>query len=140
MAWSWLERKKQNGGDWSGFLDQGVQFEGKLEAPGTFRIDSALKGTVISRDTLILGENAFVEGEIAGNCVLIAGRFAGTIRARGRVEVQASAVVTGDIETPCLLIEPGGVFDGQCQILTAAEQRPIVIPIRSSSMAANPAQ
>jgi cytoskeletal protein CcmA (bactofilin family) len=136
MAWSWLDRKKQESGEWTGFLEEGVRLEGKLETDGTFRIDSAMKGTILSRDTLILGEHAFVEGEINGNCVLIAGRFAGKIQARGRVEIQASAVVTGDIETPCLLIEPGGVFDGQCRMPAVAEESlPITIPIRSTSMA-----
>jgi cytoskeletal protein CcmA (bactofilin family) len=136
MAWSWLETKKQDSGEWTGFLDQGVRFEGKLEAKGTFRIDSDVKGTLVSLDTLILGEHAFVEGEIAGNAVLIAGRFAGKIRAQGRVEIQATAVVTGDIQTPCLMIEPGGVFDGQCLIPTGGEDAPLVtIPIRSIPLA-----
>jgi cytoskeletal protein CcmA (bactofilin family) len=135
MAWSWLDRKKNDAGEWTGFLDQGVRFEGKLEAEGTFRIDSALKGSIVSRGTLVLGEHAFVEGDIVGNAVLIGGRFAGKIRARDRVEVQANAVVTGDIETPCLIIEPGGVFDGQCQMPKADEQTlTIAIPIRSISM------
>lgn len=132
MGWSWLERKKSDAAEWTGFLDQGVQLEGKLEAAGTFRIDSNMKGTLVSGDTLILGEHAFVEGEITGNCVLIAGRFVGKIEARGRVEIQASAVVTGDVVTPCLLIEPGGVFDGKCQLPAAsADVAPLIIPIRS---------
>jgi cytoskeletal protein CcmA (bactofilin family) len=132
MAWGWLDRKKQESGEWTGFLDRGVHLEGKLEAEGTFRIDSNMKGTLLSRDTLILGEHAVVEGEILGNIVLIAGRFAGKIQARGRVEIQASAVVTGDIQSPCLLIEPGGVFDGQCLMPTATEEAlPLTIPIRS---------
>jgi cytoskeletal protein CcmA (bactofilin family) len=135
MPWSWLERKRQENGEWTGFLEQGVRLEGKLEAEGTFRIDSAMKGTVVSRDTLILGEHAFVEGEIVGNVVVIAGRFAGKIQARGRVDIQASAVVTGDIQTPCLLIEPGGVFDGQCMMPPATQETPpLSIPIRSIPM------
>jgi cytoskeletal protein CcmA (bactofilin family) len=135
MAWSWLERKKPEAGEWTGFLDQGVQLEGKLEAEGTFRIDSNMKGTLVSRETLILGEHALVEGEIVGNTVLIAGRFAGKIQARGRVEIQANAVVTGNIQTPCLLIEPGGVFDGHCLMPTLTDEAvPLTIPIRSAPL------
>jgi cytoskeletal protein CcmA (bactofilin family) len=136
MAWSWLDRKKQSAGEWTGFLDQGVRFEGTLEAEGTFRIDSNLKGAIVSRDTLILGEHAFVEGEIDGNAVLIAGRFTGKIRARGRVEIQANAVVTGNVTTPCLMVEPGGVFDGECSLPPATEQTtPITIHVRSVPLA-----
>ena len=136
MAWGWLDRKKHESVEWTGFLEEGVQFEGALQVGGTFRIDSAAKGTIVSRGTLILGQHAMVEGDITGDAVLIAGRFAGKLCASGRDEIQASAVVTGDIQTPCLLIEPGGVFDGRCLVPTAiGEAPPLSIPIRSVVLA-----
>ena len=135
MGWSWTDRKKNPAGEWTGFLERGVRLEGKLEADGTFRVDAGMKGTIVSRDTLILGENALVEGEIDGNVVLIGGRFSGRIQARGRVQVQATAIVTGDIRTPCLVIEPGGVFDGNCLVPTADEEAPpLSVLVRSVSL------
>jgi cytoskeletal protein CcmA (bactofilin family) len=135
MVWGWIERKKGEASEWSGFLEQGVRLEGKLEADGTLRIDSEMKGTLVSRDTLILGEHAVVDGDINGNVVLIAGRFSGKIQARARVEVQSGAIVTGEVQTPCLLIEPGGVFEGQCLMPIALHDAlPLAIPIRSVSM------
>jgi cytoskeletal protein CcmA (bactofilin family) len=134
MAWGWFDRKRQDPAEWTGFLEQGVKVEGRLESTGTFRIDTAMKGTLASEDTLILGEHAVVEGEIIGNRVIIAGRFDGTIRAKGKVEVQPNAIVTGQIHTPCLIIEPGAVFDGQCHMLAPTEAaKPIAIPIRSAA-------
>src|SRR6204780_38208 len=134
MALGWFDRKRQDSGEWTGFLEQGVRLEGRLESAGTFRIDSAGKGTPVSEDTLILGEHATVEGQIIGNYVVITGRFDGTIQARGRVEIQPKAIVTGEIHTPCLIIEPGAVFDGRCHMLSATEAaKPITIPIRSAA-------
>jgi len=131
---SWFDRKKNDSSEWTGFIEQGVRLEGKLEAPGTFRIDSALKGTVTSDDTLVLGEHASVEGQIHGNRVMIAGRFDGVIRARGRVEIQPNAIVTGEIHSPCLVIEPGAIFDGQCHMIAETEAaKPVTIPIRSAA-------
>lgn len=136
MVWNWIERKKREAGEWTGFLEQGVRLEGKLEADGTLRIDSEMKGTLVSRDTLILGEHALVDGDIEGNVVLIAGRFRGKIQARTRVEIQTSAIVTGDVQTPCLMIEPGGVFEGQCLMpVASSEALPLTIPIRPVSLA-----
>lgn len=135
MAWRWFDRKHQDSTEWTGFLEPGVKLEGKLESTGTFRIDSAMKGTLVSAGTLILGEHASVEGEIVGKRVIIAGHFDGTIQAAGRVDIQAKAVVAGDIHTPCLVIEPGAFFEGQCHMLAAAEPeaaKPIAIPIRSA--------
>ena len=139
MAWRWFDRKHQESTEWTGFLEPGVKLEGKLESTGTFRIDSVMKGTLVSAGTLILGENAAVEGEITGNRVIISGHFEGTIQAKGRVDIQAKAVVAGDIHTPCLVIEPGAFFEGQCHMLPAAEPeagKPIAIPIRSAASAA----
>jgi cytoskeletal protein CcmA (bactofilin family) len=134
MAWGWFDRKRQDPSEWTGFLEQGVKVEGKLEASGTFRIDSAMKGTLNSDETLVLGEHASIEGNINGNCVIIAGRFDGVIRARGRVEIQPNAIVTGEIHSPCLVIEPGAVFDGQCHMLAPSEAaKPVTIPIRSAA-------
>ncbi len=132
MAWKWSDRKKQQTQDWTGFLDKGVRLEGTLELAGTFRLDGEVKGNVISEQTLILGESAKVEGQIEGNHVVISGRFDGVIFAKGRVEIQPKGVVTGEIHSPCLVIEPGGIFDGRCHMLTSSETaKPLTIPIRA---------
>src|SRR5271156_2298356 len=130
----WFDRKRNDSGEWTGFLEKGVKVDGKLECTGTFRVDSIFKGTLVSDETLVLGANAAVEGEIFGNYVIIAGRFDGIIKSRGKVEIQTKAIVTGEIHTPCLIIEPGAVFDGRCHMLGAAEAaKPITIPIRSAA-------
>jgi cytoskeletal protein CcmA (bactofilin family) len=130
----WFERKREDSGEWTGFLEQGVKLEGRLESTGTFRIDSSMKGTLVSSETLILGEHATVEGQIDGNYVIIGGRFDGIIKAKGKIEIQTKAIVTGEIHTPCLIIEPGAVFDGRCHMMGAAQAaKPITIPIRSSA-------
>jgi cytoskeletal protein CcmA (bactofilin family) len=137
MAWKWASgsaSKNTNGDEWTGFLDQGVSLEGTLQLKGTFRLDGQVKGNIISEQTLILGENAKVEGQIEGNHIVIAGRFDGVIFAKGRVEIQPKGVVTGEIHSPCLVIDPGGIFDGRCHMLASSESSAAVtIPIRAAS-------
>lgn len=136
MAFPWFDRKDGESGEWTGFLEKGVRLEGKLDTTGTFRIDSSMKGTLTSDETLILGENARIDGQIEGNYVIIAGRFDGVIKAKGRVEILTKAIVTGEIHTPCLIIEPGAVFDGSCHMLAPHQAaKPIMIPIRSAASA-----
>lgn len=131
-----FDRKRHDPGDWTGFLEKGVKLEGKLEASGTFRIDSVMKGSITSEETLVIGEHAAIEGQIRGNYVIIAGRFDGVIEAKGKVEIQTKAIVTGEIHTPCLVIEPGAVFDGRCHMLPASQAaKTITIPIRSAAHA-----
>ncbi len=132
--WRRGNKGKQNQStSWTGFMDKGVRLEGTLEISGMFRLDAELKGNIVSDQTLILGESAKVEGQIEGNHVVISGRFDGVIMAKGRVEIQAKGVVTGEIHSPCLVIEPGGIFDGRCHMLTSSEStEPLTIPIRAS--------
>ncbi len=138
MAWKWPAASK-NGAtsseEWTGFIDQGVTLEGTLTVTGTFRIDGNVKGNIISEQTVVLGEGAKVEGQIEGNRVVISGRFDGVIFAKGRVEIQAKGVVTGEVHSPCMVIDPGGIFDGRCHMLASsdtASASTVTIPIRAA--------
>jgi len=137
MAWKLSGHgEKGEPGEWTGFLDEGVKLEGTLEVEGTFRIEAQLKGTLISHESLVLGEKAKVEGQIEGNHVVIAGRFDGVIFAKGRVEIQPKGVVTGEIHSPCLVIEAGGIFDGRCHMLSSKEAaEPLTIGVKAAAQA-----
>jgi cytoskeletal protein CcmA (bactofilin family) len=137
MTWKWPGTSKNGGSEeWTGFIDQGVTLEGTLQLKGTFRINGSVKGNIISEQTVILGEDAKVEGQIEGNRVVIAGRFDGVIFARGRVEIEAKGVVTGEVHSPCMVIDPGGIFDGRCHMLASSDAAAgVTIPIRAASSA-----
>ena len=93
-----------------------------------------MKGTIVSSSTVVLGENARVEGEISGNHVIVGGRFEGILAAKGRVEIQPKGVVRGEVRAPCLVIEAGGILDGRCQMTNAEEgKQPLTIPIRAAT-------
>ena len=133
MAWKWPGTSNDGSSEeWTGFIDQGVIVEGTLTVTGTFRIDGKMKGNIISEQTVILGENAKVEGQIEGNRVVIAGRFDGVIFAKGRVEIQPKGVVTGEVHAPCMVVDPGGIFDGRCHMLASSDASAgVTIPIRA---------
>src|SRR5258707_3497793 len=137
MAWKWpAAAKNGTSEEWTGFIDQGVTLEGTLTVTGTFRIDGHVKGNIISEQTVILGENAKVEGQIEGNRVVISGHFDGVIFARGRVEIQPKGVVTGEGHSPSMVIDPGGTFDGRCRMSAASEASTgVTIPIRAVGQA-----
>jgi cytoskeletal protein CcmA (bactofilin family) len=137
MAWKWGGGSKDSASEeWTGFIDQGVLLEGTLTVKGTFRIGGNVKGNIVSEQTVILGEGAKVEGQIEGNRVVIAGRFDGVIFAKGRVEIQVKGVVTGEVHAPCMVIDPGGIFDGRCHMLASSDAASTVtIPIRAASNA-----
>lgn len=101
-------------GELNGFLDKGSTFRGELEFEDTIRIDGKFNGRITSKNELIVGESAQVEGEIAVGNVAISGTVRGKINATGRIEIHRSGRVFCDIETAALIIEEGAVFEGTC--------------------------
>ena len=105
---------KKGAGELNGFLDKGSTFRGDLEFEDTMRVDGKFFGKIISKNELIVGESAQVEGEISVGNVAISGEVKGKITATGRIEIHRGGRVFCDIETAALIIEEGAVFEGNC--------------------------
>ncbi|SRR5581483_2923445 len=105
---------KPKGGELNGFLDRGSSFKGELEFEDTMRIDGRFNGRITSKNELIVGESAHVEGDIHVGRVAISGTVVGKIVAGQRVEIHRNGKVYSDIDTPALIIEEGAIFQGNC--------------------------
>lgn len=80
------------------------------------RIDGRFNGKVVSKNELIVGESASIEGELRVGRIAISGEVRGKIIASGRIEIHQTGRVYGDITTPALVIEEGAVFEGECRM------------------------
>lgn len=105
---------KLKGGDLNGFLDRGSSFKGELEFEDTMRIDGRFKGKIVSRNELIVGESASIDGEIHVGRIAISGTVTGSIRADQKIEIHRTGRVYSDIDTPNLIVEEGAIFQGSC--------------------------
>lgn len=105
---------KGKSGDLNGFLDRGSSFKGELEFEDTMRIDGKFNGKIRSKNELIVGESANIEGEIHVGRLAISGTVIGKIKADQRVEIHRNGKVFSDIDTPALIIEEGAIFQGNC--------------------------
>lgn len=99
----------------NGFLDRGARFEGTLTFEDTFRIDGVLKGKVVTKNELVIGDGAAIDAEIHVGRLSVSGNVRGIIYARERVEVHAGARLQAEIHTPSLLVEEGAVIQGPVQ-------------------------
>jgi len=103
-------------GDLNALLGRGSEFEGKLTFEGTVRIDGKFNGTILTDDTLVVGEGAKVSAEVTCGTIIVHGEVVGNIRARSAVELHQPARVRGNIETPSLMVDRGVVFEGQAKM------------------------
>jgi len=116
--------KKERGTDHiSTFIGADASIEGNIEFKGTIRVDGKVKGKISSNSgTVVVGENAVVNAEVFVNVAVIMGELNGTIDAKERIEVYPPGRVGGDIHTPIISIEPGGVFNGNCVMKSQSEK------------------
>lgn len=121
---------KGKSGDLNGFLDRGSSFKGELEFEDTMRIDGRFSGKIVSKNELIVGETATIEGEVHVGQIAISGTIHGKIRADQKVEIHRSGRVYCEIETPALIIEEGALFQGSCTM----ETKPVAIDSRKTAL------
>lgn len=98
------------------FLGKGTEFKGILSFEGTIRVDGNVNGEVVSKDTLIAGDGAVLQGEITVGTIISSGKIMGNINASQKVHILAPGNIQGTIRTPKLIIEEGVIFDGKCEM------------------------
>lgn len=114
-------------GTLSGFVGNGTVLTGEASFKGMLRVDGHLSGRVSSADgTLIISTNGQVDADIEVAVAQIFGTVNGDIIASKRIEMGRVAKVTGNIQTPALVIENGALFEGSCRMvqLKQAQERP----------------
>ena len=105
--------------DWVACLEPGVEVEGNLKVTsGSIQLNAHLKGDIVSEGAVTVHEQGEVEGNIDSRVVSITGKVKGNVHAKERLEIKEHGSVVGDIYTSCLLVDPGGFFDGQCHMPT----------------------
>jgi len=86
---------------------------GTLVSTGDIQIDGRVEGDVRSVG-LVIGEKAFIHGEVCAEDVTVRGRVQGSIRAR-KVLLCATSRVEGNILHETFAVESGAFFDGNCR-------------------------
>lgn len=98
-------------------IGAGTMIEGNITFSGGLRIDGHVRGNVMAVDgkpgTLVLSEQAQIEGEIRVSHVVINGTVVGPVHAAEYVELQAKANVTGDVYYKTLEMQLGAVIQGR---------------------------
>lgn len=104
-------------GTLSGFLGAGIELKGEISFKELMRIDGHFNGKINSEEgKLIVGDKGLVEAEVVVAIAHIQGTVNGNVSASQRIELGRASKVTGDIQTPVLMVEEGAIFDGNCRM------------------------
>lgn len=97
-------------------IGNGTEITGDIISNGDIRIDGNLKGTIRSSGKVVIGATGRIEGEIICQNADISGEVKAHLKVNELLSLKANAVVSGDIITNKLAIEPGAVFTGACSM------------------------
>lgn len=91
-----------------------TQVSGDIITNSDIRIDGELKGNLNTKGRLIVGKSGNLTGEIQCKTAEIEGTIDGKITVEELLSLKATSVLTGEVTTKQLMIEPGAVFSGNC--------------------------
>lgn len=101
-------------GELNTIIGKGSSLEGTLKVENSIRVDGKIKGHVMTTDSLVIGKEGEIEGEIIAKNAVIGGKVRGKINAAGKTVLEAKAIFLGELKTVRLVIDDGAIFDGRC--------------------------
>lgn len=90
----------------------GVRVDGTLTGRGGYLVQGEVVGSGEIDGIVVLAAGAFWQGELAADFVKVAGRIEGNVTARVKLELEPTAVVTGNLASPVIAIAEGAVYEG----------------------------
>lgn len=93
-----------------------AEITGTIKSAGTVRIDGKLDGELNCDKDALVGKSAIVKGNLNVSSAIVEGTVNGNIAARDRIELKASARLTGDIKAKRLVVEDGVTFVGRSEV------------------------
>ena len=98
-------------------IGAGTRIEGNVTFSGGLRVDGEVKGNVVASggqpSTLVVSEQASIDGEIHVSHLVVNGSVNGTIYVAEFLELQARSRVKGDVHYNTLEIHLGAVVEGR---------------------------
>ena len=107
---------KQNAEEINVFWGKDSVFNGKITSEGLFRLDGKMEGEIFHSGTLIIGETAVIKGKVEVNVLTLNGTIEGEVTAKDRLEIHSKGKLYGTISTPALVVQDGGIFEGNCRM------------------------
>jgi len=97
-------------------LAPGTRIIGDIYSEEDIRIEGGLEGNLTSKGKVILGPQSVLKGNLKCVNAEVAGSVEGDVEANEQLSLRGNSSVRGDIKTSTLVIEPGSIFNGLCEM------------------------
>lgn len=90
--------------------------EGKIKLSTSLRIDGKIYGEVDCQGDVYIGKGGYVEPILKAKNVTISGEVKGDVYTTEKIYIQPNGKLTGSATSKGIIIEDGGIFNGQSAI------------------------
>lgn len=97
-------------------IQTGTVIEGHIKSEGSIRIDGVLNGSITTKAKLVIGKTGVITGDIYCENASIEGKVDGKIEVNDLLDLKSSAIITGDMYMAKLVVEPGALMNGSCNM------------------------
>ena len=115
-------RTQNNGLSKQNMIAHGSIFEGDLRSEGDFRIEGTIKGSLLTKGKVVVGNTGTIDGSLSCNNADIEGTIKGNLIVSDTLSLRSSANIEGDVQTGKLAVEPGAIFNAHCQMKDAVKE------------------
>lgn len=100
------------------FIGKGTVVEGNVSTESSIRIDGRIKGSLTCKNTLTIGENGEIEGDVEATNAIVGGRIKGKVIVKEKLVLEAKSSLHGELKAKKLIIDEGATFDGTSNMET----------------------
>lgn len=121
-------------------ISSGTIIKGEILSPYDIRIDGTFEGKVQTKGRVVVGETAFIKGDIICENIDLWGKVDGNLFVKDTLSLMEGCSVNGNLNVRRLSVELGSTFNGNCRMITEAEFNKIAGVESPKPEAAKPAQ
>ena len=94
------------------FIGRGTIIDGNIKTESSIRVDGAIKGKLICKNTVTVGDGGRIEGDVQAVNAIIGGKIKGKIIVSEKLVLESKSSLVGELKAKKLIIDEGSVFEG----------------------------
>src|ERR1700720_2129938 len=121
-------------------LGKSVLVKGQILSREDLTIDGEVEGTIeMQEHRLTVGPNGRVNASVKAREIVVLGTIHGNVETTDKIDIRKEAKLVGDIKTARIVIEDGGFFKGNIDIVRAEVPKPQPAAPKPQPVASAPA-
>jgi len=106
-------------------LGSSITIKGEVRGSEDLRVEGEIEGRIeLISHNLTIGSQGRVQAQVHANNVVVEGTVNGDILAQEKITIQQTAVVSGDLRAPRIVIADGAQFRGSIDMSKPDQARP----------------